>query len=733
MENQDNASLNRMMSDDVIDLREYWQTINRHKWGIVGFAFLVTLLTILVVFSLRPVYKATATLLIEANSAQVVSIEEVYGIDSGNQEYYLTQFEILKSRKLAEAVMTKLDLVNHPEFNEEPGFSFDWRALLPVDLPGSNEAPSEADIFQGKVDQFLEKVSISPVRKTQLVKVTYESYDAKLAAKVANEIGVAYIEGNLEAKLEVTMQASSWLSERLGHLKDDLRLTQKKLQDYRDSEGIVGEKGGLDIASKELDLVATKLVESRRDRLELEGVYKQIQKIGKRNPRRLELIPAVLQHPLVQTMKESVAQIQLKKSELAKRYGSKHPKMESVNSELNIAYRSLNQQIVSVVNGIENQYRAAVASEKSLEGSLSSTKVGMQDISRKEFKLKELQQDVDTKQALYDTFFTRLSETSATGDLKAANARIVDPAVKPLLPAKPKKKLIVVLAFVVSLMFGVVFAFLLKALDNTIKTASEIETKLGETMLGLLPLLKAKKGVAHPSYNAYIEENQSQFAEAVRTIRTGVVLSALDNPHKVLAVTSTVPGEGKTSTAINMAFSLGQMEKVLLIDADMRRPSLAKALGFGLRSPGLSNLVAGTAKLEECIHHHEGSSIDVITAGLIPPNPLELLSSKRFAKALAVLEEKYDRIVIDTAPAQAVSDALVLSSTVGAMIYVVKADSTSYQQAKAGIKRLKDVNAPLIGVVLNQVNTKKASKYYGGDYGGYYDSYGYTEESKNVA
>ena len=182
-----------------------------------------------------------------------------------------------------------------------------------------------------------------------------------------------------------------------------------------------------------------------------------------------------------------------------------------------------------------------------------------------------------------------------------------------------------------------------------------------------------------------------------------------------------------------MAFSLGQMEKVLLIDADMRRPSLAKALGFGLRSPGLSNLVAGTAKLEECIHHHEGSNIDVITAGLIPPNPLELLSSKRFAKALSVLEEKYDRIVIDTAPAQAVSDALVLSSTVGAMIYVVKADSTSYQQAKAGIKRLKDVNAPLIGVVLNQVNTKKASKYYGGDYGGYYDSYGYTEESKNVA
>ncbi|WP_415893557.1 GumC family protein [Neptuniibacter sp. PT8_73] len=732
MENKQNAAFDRLMQEDVIDLREYWLTISRHKWGILGFAFLVTLLTILIVFSMRPVYRATATLLIEAQEAQVVSIEEVYGLDSGNQEYFLTQFEILKSRKLAESVMRKLDLANHPEFNEKPAFSFNWRDLLPLELPDGGVEPSEEDLFQSKLGQFRQKITVSPVRKTQLVKVTYESYSPVMAAEVANAIGQAYIESNLEAKLEVTMQASTWLSDRLGYLRDELRVAEKQLQAYRDQEGIVGEKGGLDIASKELDLVSTKLVESRRDRLELQGVYDQIQKIGKRNPRKLELLPAVLQHPLVQTMKESVAEKQLKKSELAKRYGAKHPKMVAVNSELNIAYRSLNQQIVSVVNGIENQYKAALASEKSLENSLAATKGSMQDLSRKEFKLRELQQDVDTKRALYDTFFTRFNETSATGDLRTANARIVDPAVKPQLPAKPNKKLIVVLAFVVSVMFGVVFAFLLKALDNTVKTAADIEGKLGETMMGLLPLLK-RKDVKHPSYSEYLEDSQSAFAESVRTIRTGVVLSALDNPHKVLAVTSTMPGEGKTSTAINMAYSLGQMERVLLIDADMRRPSLAKALGFDPRIPGLSNLVAGTSKLEDCIHHHETSGIDVLTAGIIPPNPLELLSSERFAKALSVLETKYDRIVIDTAPTQAVSDALVLAPKVGAMIYVVKADSTSYQQAKAGLKRLKDINAPLIGVVLNQVNTKKASKYYGADYGGYYDTYGYTEENKNAA
>lgn len=725
MEKKQDQSANYLAATEVIDLRDYWLVINRHKLGIVGFAFLVTLLVTLIVFSMKPIYKATATLLIEAKQAQVVSIEEVYGLESGNKEYLLTQFEILKSRRLAEVVIKQLHLENSPELNQKPLFSFNWRNWLPIELPGGSKPLDEAAIFQKKLDIFLEKITISPVRKTQLVKISYESYDPELAAKVANALGQAYIEGNLEAKLEVTMQASSWLNERLGYLRDELREAEQKLQAFRDAEGIVGEKGGMDIASKELDLVATKLVEFRRDRLELEGVYRQIKRIGKSNPSKLELLPAVLQHPLVQTMKESVAAIELKKSELAKRYGARHPKMTSVNSELRIAQRSLNQQILSVVNGIENQYKAALASERSLAGSLKATKGNMQDISRKEFKLRELQQDVDTKRSLYDTFFTRFNETSATGDLKTANARVVDPAVKPSLPTKPKKKLIIAITFVISLIFGIVFAFLLKILDNTLKTAMDIETKLGETMLGLLPLLKSDRKNKDPSYHMYWEDNRSVFAEAVRTIRTGVVLSALDNPHKILAVTSTMPSEGKTSVSINMAYSMGQMEKVLLIDADMRRPSLAKALELDALHPGLSNFVAGTSKLEDCIQKHEISGIDVITAGVIPPNPLELLSSNRFTKALEALEKRYDRIVIDSAPTQAVSDSLVLAPKVGAMIYVVKADSTNYLHAKAGLKRLKEIGAPLIGVVLNQVDIKKAAKYKDYGYGGYYDAYGY--------
>ncbi|MDI3325976.1 polysaccharide biosynthesis tyrosine autokinase [Pontibacterium granulatum] len=730
MDAQNKNSHDGLLRDDVIDLRQYWLTVMRHKWGILGFAFVVTLLSVLVVFSLEPVYRATATLLIESKQAKVVSIEEVYGLDSSNNEYYLTQFEILKSRKLAEKVIRKYDLVNHPEFKREPAFKFDWREVAGEYIPElAPKVPTEEQVFQSKVDAFIERLTISPVRKTQLVKISFDAFDPQFSAQMANAVGEAYIESNLEAKLELTVKASSWLNERLGGLKDKLKESERRLQAFRDREQIVGERGGLDIASTELDLVATKLVDARRQRLEIESLYQEIQALGKNaKAERYERIPAVLGHPVVQNYKQALLEVEQKKSELAKRYGPKHPKMISVNSEIDSARRSLDRQIMSVVNGIENQYRVARKSERSLEGSLGNTKQEIQGLKRKQYQLKELEQEVETNRQLYDTFFTRLNETAATGDLESANARLADPAVAPNAPAKPKKGLIIALSFVVSMMFGVMCAFLLEALNNTIRSSGDVQEKLGQTMLGLLPKLPGK--AQKRSYRHYIEDGKSGFSEAVRTIRTGLVLSSLDNPHKVIAVTSTVPGEGKTSTSLSLAYSLGQMERVLLIDADMRRPSIGKLFKFGSKAPGLSNLVAGTASLEECVHRLDEEGIDVISAGVIPPNPLELLSSERFGKVLEVLERQYDRIVIDTAPCQAVSDSLVLAPRVGSMVYVIKADSTPSAQIKAGLRRLSEVNAPLVGVVLNQVNLKKASRYYGEGYSGYYDVYGYGADEK---
>jgi succinoglycan biosynthesis transport protein ExoP len=729
MDAHNKTSPDALLQDDVIDLRQYWLTVMRHKWGIFGFAFVATLLSILVVFSLEPVYRATATLLIESKQAKVVSIEEIYGLDSSNNEYYLTQFEILKSRKIAEAVLREFDLVSHPEFNREPAFSFNWREVAAGFMPELKPQPlNEEQIFQDKVDAFIGRLSIEPVRKTQLVKISFEAYDPQFAAKIANAVGEAYIDSNLDAKLELTVKATSWLNERLVGLKEKLNLSELALQRFRDEEEIIGANGGLDIANSQLDLVATKLVDSRRDRLELESVYRQIKAIGRGRPQNYERIPAVLGHPVVQSYKELLVKVEQKKSELSKRYGAKHPKMQSINSELKSAQRSLDSQIMTVVSGIENQYQVARKSEQSLESSLGSTKKEMQGLMSKSYRLKEFEQEVDTNRQLYDNFFTRLNETTETSSLQSANARLSDPAVAPRSAAKPKKQLVVGLSFVVSMMFGVMCAFLLEALNNTIRSSGDVQERLSQTVLGLLPKLTGKN--KKESYRHYAENSKSGFSEAVRTIRTGLVLSSLDNPHKIIAVTSTMPGEGKTSVSLSLAYSLGQMERVLLIDADMRRPSIGKLFEFGANAPGLSNLVAGTAKLDECLHHLEVEGIDVISAGMIPPNPLDLLSSARFAKVLEVLEARYDRIVIDTAPCQAVSDALVLSKRVGSMVYVVKADSTPVAQIKAGLRRLAEVDAPVVGVVLNQLDLSKASRYYGEGYSGYYDVYGYGASEK---
>jgi len=284
---------------------------------------------------------------------------------------------------------------------------------------------------------------------------------------------------------------------------------------------------------------------------------------------------------------------------------------------------------------------------------------------------------------------------------------------------------------ILSTMLGVMLAFLFELLHDGIRNPDDVENKLGHRMIGLLPWVEHGKD-EKLGLRTFFDSSQHGFSEAVRTLRTSLVLSHIEKPAKVISVTSSVPSEGKTTVAQNLAFSLMQMEKVLLIDADMRRPSVGKDFGLPLYQPGLSNLIAGSNTLAECIHHDEETGLDVIPAGAVPPNPQELLASPRFAKALKVLIDKYDRVIIDTAPTQAVSDALIISRYADSMLYVVKADSTRQKLIANGLGRLLQVGAKLDGVVLNQVDTSSKGGYYG-QYYGYYDQYGYGAENAKAA
>lgn len=729
--NNSNSAMSNSSAVEVIDLGHYWNVVRRQLKKIIALAIVMTLISILVVFSLTPKYSATTTLLIEASESKVVSIEEVYGLSGTNSEYFLTQFEILKSRDMAKRVVEKLELVKSAEFNPYHAHNKKGFSLKAFIFGSSNEAPSEADVINKTTDAFWKAVSISPVRKTQLVKISVMSESPNMAQQAANALANAYIESQLEAKVGLTQQASEWLTDRMSGLKLRLNESEKKLQDFREKNNLVDVKGVSTLVATELKQITEKLVDARSIRLEVQSNYEQLKGLKELTYNSLSSLQVILANPLIERLRENQSKAELKVAELSKRYGPKHPKMIAAQSDLDAVTESVVAQMKNLATGIENNFATAKSKEASLLKSLEITKSKMRDINRTEFALGEYVRAAKGDRALYETFFKRIRETSATGDLQTANARIIDGAVVPEHPVKPKKKLIVALVLVVSLMFGIALAFLLDALDSTVKNADDIDYKIGFSLLGIVPLIiknKEQGDEKTAAVRAFVHGDHHGFKESIRTLRTGLTLATLETPAQCLLFTSSVPGEGKTTTSVNLATAYGQMEKTLIIDADMRRPTLAKQLSLPLGSKGLSNAVAYPDTLDESIHTIEDLNIDVMPSGIIPPNPLELLASKNFEQILKTLRSRYQRIIIDSPPMGAVSDALYLSSLTDGAIYVIKADATKDKLIKSGLARLDDSNARILGVVLNQLDTEKESRY-GASYGGYYDTYGYHENS----
>ena len=711
--------------DDEIDLLAYWHVINRYKWWIGGFAAIVCLMTYVVTAAMTPVYEATATMLIESKQANIVSIEQVYGLDSSSRDYLETQFEIMGSRKISETVARDLHLDLLAEYDPSSRKKLGWRSFIPF-LPKDAEKPTtEEEKWRSIVKQFQRNLKIEPVRNTQLVRIRYYDQDPALAARIANAVGNAYIESVLQGQLDMTEKANSWLTKKLEGLRKNLESSENQLQNYQVKENLVNVSGVQTLTAKELNDLTAQLVDARN---RTSAARNQLDAVGNPNASfdvNWETLPGVLNDALAQNLKRTEADAENHFSQIIQRYGPKHPKYIAAKSQLDAARLAYRQRVKQVVQGFEDDYKQALANQQQLEKQFVESKRNMQEIQRKQTHLSELERDVKTNKQLYDMFFQRFKETSEV-NFQSANARFVDHADVPEIPVKPRKMMITGLAGVLSMMFAVLLAFARNALDNTIKVASEVEEKLGQPVLGVIPLDETGKKSGEHVPRFYETHGHNVFSEAIRSLRTSVVLSGLETPHKITVVTSSVPSEGKTTIASNLALALGQMEKVLLLDSDMRRPSIASEYELAGRVAGLSELVAQTVTIEECIHRSKSGSIDIIPAGTVPPNPLDLLSSSRFAQILEELKQLYDRIIIDSAPMQAVSDALVLSTKADALIYVVKFDSTSANVARNGIERLLRVGAPLTGVVLNQFDVKAAQKfgYEGYDKYGYY-AYGY--------
>ena len=715
--------------DDGLDLRAYWRVLWGRKWVILGLAFMITLLAALWSAQLTHVYRGTATILIQDRQANLVSIEQVYAGEVDPRGFIPTQVGILESREMARKLVGRMGLVEHPAFHHvtRPEATFRLRDYVPTWLGGQLGAPAEplspAQLFDRVLDEVQKNLHVEPVRLSQLVDISFESRDRELAAEVPNVLTDVYIESDLEAKLAMTQKAASWLSERLDSLRGNLEASERALQTYREQAGIVVTGSG-DSTATRFDQLSSRLLEARQARVEAETIHRQAGDLGTGNLQRLESVPAVQRHPMVQSSYQAQVQADLKVTELSQRYGPRHPRLIAAVSQRDAARAETRAQIRKVIEGVEREYQMALRNEQALEREVAQARSQVQDIDRKEYRLRVLERDVESNRELYDMFLARSKETGVAADVQSAIARIVDPAVVPKLPHKPHKSRIVLVALVLGLILGGLLAWLLESLDNTFKSTEDLERRLGLAVLGMLPLLKKNGKATVKPEKVFENDPKGAFAEAVRTIRTGVMLSGLDSPQKILVVTSSVPGEGKSTLAINLAIALSHMERVLLVDADMRRPTLARHMNLPKGVPGLSALVAGSAKSSECFHKTGYANLHLLPCGVVPPNPLELLSSKRFVDALNKLSGLYDRIVIDSAPTAAVSDSLVLSRLASAVIYVVKSDATPHHVAQQGIKRLREIDAPLLGVVLNQLDTSKAARYYG-KYG-YYHGYGYT-------
>ncbi len=735
----ENEGLATKTDEDKIDLSAYWHTFDKYKWRIFGLTLVIALLTTVWAASLPRIYRSTALLLIEIDKANVISIEEVSGGTSPyrSHRYYETQLKILKSRVLAEKLVDELSLLSHPEFDLDtiqPKFFFNWRDWLPEAwLPPNEEAPppTQADKRKAIAKVVMADLDARSVRDSQLVEISFESKDPQLAADVPNTLADIYIKSDLEAKLEMTNTAAAWLTERMEGLRENLRESEKKLQDYMRKQNLVNVAGVKSVAAKQIEETASHLVNARQRFTEAENIYKQVQKaVRSGSPNAIESIPAILNHSLIQSLKQVKLDAAKKVSELKERYGQKHPKIIAALAELKLAEDNTTQQIKLVIDGITKEYELAKANVEALERSLEENKRKIREINRKEFQISVLERDVEVNRQLYNLFLTRFKETDASQDiqrLQSTVGRVIEPALVSKIAYKPKKTQIVLISLVLGLLFSTMLAFFVEYLDHTIKNSEDVEEKLGLPLLTSIPSLKIDKKTEFKTEWAFLNTSKPLhgFTESIRTARTGIMLSSLDNPHKILVVTSSVPGEGKTTFSTNQAIALGQMDKTLLIDADMRRPSIGKSLGLNKKAPGLSELVAGTKTVDECTH--QAGDIDVIPCGVLPPNPLELLSSSKFGQILEELSHKYGYIVIDSAPTMLVSDAVVLVKYAHVLVYVIKAGATHYRFAREGLKRLRQVKAPVQQhIVLNHLDAKKSSKYYYGKYGyykGYYKSY----------
>jgi len=687
-----------------MDLRQYVHVL-RKRWRMIV-AFLIVCVVASFVYTMRQpkIYEATCSLVIESTAPQVLEgVKDVIQMAADTHEFYQTQYRIIRSREVARKVMDRLGL---------------WQVQ-----PGADgKTPGRDDQVEG----LLRNVKVAGVRESCIANIIVRDRDPERATKVANSFADAYIEGNLDYKLEGARSASSWLGEQTVDLRKQLEDSEMALYRFKKEHNLLDL--GLDdrqgMTRQNLQALNAKLADVKARRIEAESIRK-LMVAAESDLSEKESLPEIRDNPVVAKLRENYLDLLKMKADLESRYGEKHPKIVNIEEQLQATRRDYNKELDEVLKAFDKRYQATLDTEAALTKWMHQEKAEALDLAKLEVEYRPMARDAENNAKVFGQVTQRHKEIDLTGLLRANNVRILDRATQPHAPVSPNFSLNISLAVALGFLVGFMLAFAVDTLDNTVRTPEAAEELVGAPMLGLLPLLTdAKHRTAEdaPMRDLTVHrEPTSLAAEACKSIRTNLMFLSAQKEVRVFAVTSPGPRDGKTTAAISLAITMAQAgARVLIIDTDMRKPRVHKSFGLAV-DRGISTAIMGEAKLRDLIIHSEVPNLDVLPCGPIPPNPAELLHTERFRDILAECRRDYDKVILDAPPTAPVTDPAVIGSITDGVVLVMRAGHTTRESALHARRNLTDAGARILGLVVNQADQK------GGRYGygySYYAPYG---------
>jgi len=719
---------------EEIHLRDYLDVLVRRKWLIICILALSFITTLIFTLSSTKIYKATTTIEVTQATPQVTKFEAVVAAEVQAREFYETQVALLRSQALIGRVIEKLNLMTNPIvvailFGESnPGISARIKELIKSFLPQDRELANHALLTeetlrrQALFEYISENLEAKPSRKSMLITVSFSSPSRKLSQKFVNTLVQEFITWKMDQKLEASQIARDFLMKQIDRAKISLEKAEEELNHFAKQAGIVSLDARLNSIYRQLEELNSSLAAAESDLIGKNAVYRQAVKDGP------SYLPQVLASPVIASLKDQYAQLRSEFEELTTTFHAGYPKVKTLEARmLTIAGRIKNEE-EKIFQSIKNQYQTAMQKAEAMQARVERQKQLAMDLNERATQYTIMSREVGTNKAIYQSLLQRAKEIESMVGVSSSNIHIIDRALLPIFPFKPNVKLNLLLAIVVGFLAGLGCAFLVEYFADTITNPDQIADRFQIPILGVVPLTKSND---HPLEKIFIADPRAPLSEAIRTSKVSIQLSGAATHSKSFLITSTTPAEGKTTLAVNLAMSFAVAgEKVVLIDSDLRKPRIHKIFGIknGGNGHGLSSFLAGVSdRMNLC--WTETENLRIIPSGPIPPNPVELLASKRFKKLLDKLSEKYDRIILDGPPHHGFADILVLSQQVGGIVLVSSIGETSLEGLRHFKKGINNVNGVILGCIVNKVNTAKRYGYR--SYYKYYQAYDY--ESADTA